>query len=104
MKGHELATLNETREENIALKKTCDHLRKRNDTLLERNVALKFTAEGTALALDAYMKAVRSIGGSKLMDEVTQGAKALMGAEPKKEKKAKKKQGLFLVPRTAVNQ
>jgi hypothetical protein len=92
--AHELATLNETREENIALKASCENLRKRNEGLLERNVVLKDTVNGTTLALDGYMKAVRLIGGKKLLDAVTAAAKEIIGVPAKDTKPNKRNRPL----------
>lgn len=40
MKAHELATLNEYKQENAELKRTCEGLRSRNTTLTERIASL----------------------------------------------------------------
>lgn len=92
MFAHELETLNEYKEENTALKLSCESLRARNAALLDRNGSLKLAAEGTSLALDSLIKAVRVALPTDLFDKVMLRAKEISGApapDIKPEKKAR---------------
>lgn len=62
MVAHELATLNDAREENIALKKTAEHLRERNEGLLKRNVTLSKKNAALTLANGQYKEASQALG------------------------------------------
>jgi hypothetical protein len=88
--AHELATLNEYKEENRGLKETNEHLRTRNSNLLERNAALKLTAEGHVLALDTVKRAIHHIGGAKLVKAIGMCAKDMIGVQPKDTKPNKR--------------
>lgn len=80
MVAHELATLNEAREENIALKESCEALRARNAALQDRNGALENTVQGTAIALDSLIKAIKVALPADVFDKVMARAHDIAGA------------------------
>lgn len=84
MVAHELATLNDTREENAELKRTAEGLRKKIDTLSQESA-------GKDIAIDAFMKAVAHIGGKQLVKAVTAAAHDILGIGPKDAKPEKKR-------------
>jgi uncharacterized protein YoxC len=98
VKQHELATLNETREENAELKRTAEALRKKNTTLTEQNdtltiqnAAISQESKGKDAALDAFYKAVAHIGGSQLVTAVTAAAHDILGISPRDTKPNKRR-------------
>lgn len=98
MVAHELATLNETREENAELKRTTESLRKKitvltadNDGLTISNAALGEESKGKDVAISAFYKAVAHIGGQQLVTAVTAAAHDILGILPKDAKPEKKR-------------
>jgi FtsZ-binding cell division protein ZapB len=74
VKAHELATLNEYKEENAELKRTCEGLRKRNEALTTENIEVaeqrdkaETIAEGLKAGLGALYQAILHIGGSSTL-------------------------------------
>lgn len=90
MVAHELATLNETREENIALKKTCEGLRVDNEVLTDNNEQLTIVATGNALALKHLHAAITKVGGQELVDAIGKAALKINNAPRKSGKQNKR--------------
>lgn len=93
MKAHELATLNEAREENSELKRTCEGLRRQIKSLNEENLEVgeqrdkaEATAEAMKQGLGAVYVAIHHIGGQQLTDAVTAAAKDALGVPAKDSK------------------
>lgn len=102
MFAHELATLNEYKEENRGLKASCESLRERNETLLESEQAHKLAAQGTVLALDSLTKAIRVALPLDLFDKVMLRAKEISGAPAPDIKPNKRNRPSQVVPRATA--
>jgi hypothetical protein len=98
MKLHELETLNEYKEENRGLKQTAESLRGRNAALQESEAAHKLAAEGTSLALDSLIKALRIAVPNDLFDKIMARAHEISGAPAKDIKPNKRNRPLQVVP------
>jgi hypothetical protein len=79
MFAHELATLNEYKEENRELKSSCQALREREESLRERNTTLENTVQGTTIALDSLIKAIKVALPSDVFDNIIKRAKEIAG-------------------------